>query len=178
MGCHAGRFFIVWATRESLCRERLCLFPFLMEETGVQRSSVGCPSSYLQGIAMWAFFKLVLFPYIQNIKTWSSLGHWVWWGRAEVLVVESSIQVLALSPRSWENLRKPLGTPVVGDGQGGLAFCDSWGCKEVDTNEWLNWTRYSVSVYLWCLFHKVFIKCEIRFYKKQDINMKNTYTDW
>ena len=30
---------------------------------------------------------------------------------------------------------------VVGDGQGGLAFCDSWGCKESKTTERLNWTK-------------------------------------
>ena len=30
-------------------------------------------------------------------------------------------------------------TPGVGDGQGGLA-CNSWGHKESDTTEWLNWT--------------------------------------
>ena len=29
----------------------------------------------------------------------------------------------------------------VGDGQGGLACCDSWGCKESDTTEQLNWTE-------------------------------------
>ena len=29
-------------------------------------------------------------------------------------------------------------TPRVGDGQGGLACCDSWGCKESDTTERLN----------------------------------------
>ena len=29
----------------------------------------------------------------------------------------------------------------VGDGQGGLAFCDSWGIKELDMPEWLNWTE-------------------------------------
>ena len=34
-------------------------------------------------------------------------------------------------------------TPGVGDGQGGLACCDSWGRKELDTTEWLNWTDYS-----------------------------------
>jgi len=28
-----------------------------------------------------------------------------------------------------------LGTPGVGDGQGGLACCGSWGCKESDTTE-------------------------------------------
>ena len=30
------------------------------------------------------------------------------------------------------------GKPGVGDGQGGLACCDSWGCKESDTTERLN----------------------------------------
>ena len=29
-------------------------------------------------------------------------------------------------------------TPGVGDGQGGLACCNSWGCKELDTTERLN----------------------------------------
>ena len=29
-------------------------------------------------------------------------------------------------------------TPGVGDGQGGLACCDSWGCKESDMTERLN----------------------------------------
>ena len=32
-------------------------------------------------------------------------------------------------------------TPGVGDGQGGLACCDSWGHKESDTTERLNWTE-------------------------------------
>ena len=35
-------------------------------------------------------------------------------------------------------------TPGVGDGQGGLACCDSWSRKESDTTERLNWTE------LWC----------------------------
>ena len=35
----------------------------------------------------------------------------------------------------------------VGDGQGGLACCDSWGHKELDTTEWLNWTEMN-----WCKF--------------------------
>ena len=26
-------------------------------------------------------------------------------------------------------------------GQGGLVCCNSWGCKESDTTEWLNWTE-------------------------------------
>ena len=31
----------------------------------------------------------------------------------------------------------------VGDGQGGLACCDSWDCKESDMTERLNWTELS-----------------------------------
>ena len=33
----------------------------------------------------------------------------------------------------------------VGDGQGGLACYDSWGCKESDTTERLNWTESALT---------------------------------
>ena len=39
------------------------------------------------------------------------------------------------------NGRESEWTPGVGDGQGGLACCDSWGHKESDTTEQLNWTE-------------------------------------
>ena len=35
-------------------------------------------------------------------------------------------------------------TPGVGDGQGGLACCNSWGRKESDTTEWLNWIIFDL----------------------------------
>ena len=38
-------------------------------------------------------------------------------------------------------------TPGVGDGQGGLACCDSWGCKELDTSEQLKWTDDPIAIY-------------------------------
>jgi len=40
----------------------------------------------------------------------------------------------------WFNGRESEWTVGVGDGQGGLACCDSWGGKESDTSEQLNWT--------------------------------------
>ena len=36
-------------------------------------------------------------------------------------------------------------TPGVGDGQGGLAWCSSWGHKESDTTERLNWTKLDLN---------------------------------
>ena len=49
-------------------------------------------------------------------------------------------------------------TPGVGDGQGGLACCDSWGRKEFDTTERLNWTELNLLLVLllWnTLLHQV-----------------------
>ena len=40
-----------------------------------------------------------------------------------------------------ESMDASLSDLWVFDGQGGLACCDSWGRKESDTTEWLNWTE-------------------------------------
>ena len=42
----------------------------------------------------------------------------------------------------WFDGREFEWTPGVGDGQGGLACCDSRGRKESDMTEWLNWIDY------------------------------------
>ena len=48
-------------------------------------------------------------------------------------------------------------TPGVGDGQGGLACCDSWGRKESDTTEGLNWLNWTEN---WCSEQRfVLFKC-------------------
>ena len=51
--------------------------------------------------------------------------------------------------RGWQRMRWLDGitghgvgwTLGVGDGQGGLVCCGSWGRKESDTTEWLNWSE-------------------------------------
>ena len=51
-------------------------------------------------------------------------------------------------------------TPGDGDGQGGLVCCKSWGCKESDTTEQLNWTEHiwMYTIYIHLLFlHLVYI---------------------
>ena len=53
----------------------------------------------------------------------------------------------------------------VGDGQGGLACCDSWGHKESDTTEQLNWTELRY-YYSFVSADFVFFVCGIREEKK------------
>ena len=48
----------------------------------------------------------------------------------------------------WLNGRESEWTPGVGDGQGGLACCSSWGRKESDMTEQLNWTECFIRVSL------------------------------
>ena len=48
----------------------------------------------------------------------------------------------------WLNGHGFVWTLGVGDGQGGLACCTSWGRRESDTTEWLNW----IESCLWLLF--------------------------
>ena len=41
----------------------------------------------------------------------------------------------------WLNGREFEQALGVGDGQGRLAYCNPWGCKELDRTDWLNWTE-------------------------------------
>ena len=52
----------------------------------------------------------------------------------------------------WLDGRESEWTPGVGNGQGGLVCCGSWGHKELDTTEQLNWTELNwteLSLRLW-----------------------------
>ena len=58
------------------------------------------------------------------------------------LVLDLSDYVLRwLNCSNLNFIRTTQWTPGVGDRQGGLACCDSWGRKESDTTERLNWTE-------------------------------------
>ena len=48
----------------------------------------------------------------------------------------------------WLDRHESEWTPGVGDGQGGLACCNSWGCKESDMTEQLNWTEQGSGILL------------------------------
>ena len=67
------------------------------------------------------------------------------WGQEEKGTTEDKVA----GWHHWLDGRESEWTPGVGDGQGGLAGCNSWGCKESDTTERLNWTevrQYNVNI--------------------------------
>ena len=75
------------------------------------------------------------------------------WGQEEKGTTEDE---MAGWHHHWLDGHESEWTPRVGDGQGGLACCNSWGCKESDMTERLNWTelicdpRFGLS---WRMFH-------------------------
>ena len=61
------------------------------------------------------------------------------WGQEEKAMTEDEM----VGWHHWLNGHGFGWTPWVGDGQGGLVCCSSWGRKESDTTEQLNWTEWS-----------------------------------
>ena len=102
--------------------------------------------SILKEISPWVFFgrndakaeTLILWP--PHVESWlfgkdSDAGRD--WGQEEKGTTEDEMA-------GWHHQLdgcKFEWTPRVGDGQGGLAYCDSWDRKELDTTEQLNWTK-------------------------------------
>ena len=66
----------------------------------------------------------------------------------------------------WLNGHEFGWTPGVDDEQGDLVCCDSWGHKESDMTEWLNWTELKQS--LGCTVWLFVILCD---YKKKNLEI-------
>ena len=74
----------------------------------------------------------------------------------------------------WLNGHEFWWTPGVGDGQGGLVCCGSWGCKESDMTERLNWTHLNwgtcmnhlkMYIFIFILIFRYFPQVLFGFYK-------------
>ena len=80
------------------------------------------------------------------------------WGQEEKGMTEDEMA----GWHHWLNGHESGWSPGGGDGQGGLACCNSWGRKESDTTERLNWTaeRYYPSVTLELQFYVLLTSLE------------------
>ena len=87
-------------------------------------------------------------PWPPHVKSWligktSDAGKD--WGQEEKGTIEDEMA----GWHHWLSEHESEWTPGVGDGQGGLACCNSCGRKELDTTEWLNWTELRL-FHPWC----------------------------
>ena len=82
----------------------------------------------------------VLWP--PHAKSWVIGKDWCW-ERSEGQEEKGRTEDEMAGWHHWLDGREFKWTPGVGDGQGGLACCNSWGLKESDTTEQLNWTELS-----------------------------------
>ena len=80
-------------------------------------------------------------PYVKNWLIWKDPDAGKDWRSKEKGMTEDEMA----GWHHWLYGHESEWTPGVGDGQGGLACCDSWGHKESDTTEWLNWTYQKVN---------------------------------
>ena len=137
-----------------LSAEELMFWTVVLEKT--LESPLDCKEIqpvHSEGTQPWDFFGRndakaetpVLWP--PHVKSWligkdSNAGRN--WGQEEKGTTEDEMA----GWHHWLNRRESEWTPGVGDGQGGLACCDSWGRRELDTTERLLWSDL-----IWfCLF--------------------------
>ena len=131
---------------ESWALKNWCFWTVVLEKT--PESPLDCKEIqpvHFEGDQPWDFFGRtdakaetpVLWP--PHVKSWligkdSDAGRD--WGQDKKGTTEDEMA----GWHHWLDGRESQWTPGVGVGQGGLACCNSWGCKESDTTERLIWS--------------------------------------
>ena len=137
--------------KESWVPKNWCLWTVVLEKT--LESTLDCkaiPLVHPKGGQSWIFIgrtdveaaaPILWPPDAKNWLIWKDLDVGKDWGQEEKGMTEDEMV-------GWHQRLNGHGfgwTLGVGDGQGGLACCGSWGCKESDMTEWLNWTELAFS---------------------------------
>ena len=122
---------------ELWCWRRLLRVPWTARRSNQSILKEISPGISLEGLMLKLKLQL-LWPL--HVKSWligkdSDAGRD--WGQEEKGTTEDEMA----GWRHWLDGCESEWTPGVGDGQGGLTCCDSWGRKELDTTELLNWTE-------------------------------------
>ena len=128
--------------KESWVLKNWCFWTVVLEKT--LESPLGCKEIqpvHSRGDQSWVYWKdwyqsWTPILWLPHVKSWligkdSDAGRD--WGRRR-----RGQQDEMAGWHHWLSGHESEWTLGVGDGQGGLACCDSWGCRESDTTEWLN----------------------------------------
>ena len=80
----------------------------------------------------WSWNSNTLAPHVKNWLIWKDPDAGKYWRQEE----KGMRWLDGITQLNGHEFEQALG---VGDGQGSLACCCQWGCKELDMTEWLNW---------------------------------------
>ena len=129
--------------KESWALKNWCFWTVVLEKT--LDSPLDCKEIHPKGDRSWVFIGRTDAEAKTPITGSPDAKSWLTgkdpdagkdWGQEEKGMTEDEMV-------GWHHLLNGHGfgwTPGIGDGQGGLMCCSSWGRKESDTIEWLNWT--------------------------------------
>ena len=130
--CESIDAFVLWYWRKLLspldCKEIQPVHP--KDQSWV---FIGRTDAEAETLILWP-------PHAMDWLIWKDPDAGKVWGQEEKGTTEYEMA-------GWHHWLNGLGfgwTPGVGDGQGGLVCCDSWGCKESDTTERLNWRTLDI----------------------------------
>ena len=117
------------------CCRRLLRVPWTARRSHQSILKEISPGCSLEGLMLK--LKLQYFAHLKVLTHWKRLWCWEGLGQEEKGTTENEMA-------GWHHRLDGCGfgwTLGVGDGQGGLACCNSWSRKELDTTERLNWTE-------------------------------------
>ena len=96
----------------------------------------------------WSWTPVLWWPDVKSWLIWKDPDAGKDWGKEKGTTEDKMV-----GWHHWLNGLQFGWTLGVGDGQGGLVCCGSWGHKELDTTEQLNWTEPSMR---WQLLHIIY----------------------
>ena len=139
---------------ELLCWRRLLRVPWTARRFNQSILKEISPGCWLEGL-MLSWNSILWPPDVKSWLIWKDPDTGKEWGQEEKGITEDEV----VGWHHWLNGDGFGWTPGVGDRQGSLVCCSSWGHKESDTTARLNWTAKALTVITKVhLFNKVFIK--------------------
>ena len=156
-GCYSGHVWM-WELdyKESWAPKNWCFWTGVLENT--LESPLDCKKIqpvHPKGHQSWVFIgrtdvegetSILWPPDVKNWLIWKNSDAEKDWGQEEKGTTEDEMV-------GWHHRFNGHGfgrTPGVGDGQGGLVCCGSWGHKESDVIEPLNWTNWWIFLDMRC----------------------------
>ena len=125
---------------ELWCWRRLLRVPWTARRSNQSILKEISPGCSLEGLMVKLKLQLLWPPDAKSWLIWKDPDAGKDWGQEE----KNEDEIDGDEMVGWHHQLDGHGfgwTPGVGDGQGGLACCGSWGCKELDMTKRLNWTE-------------------------------------